>query len=387
MTVDATCGVAERVRELPSTLALSGHGPHLRLRRAWPRHREHVLVEYVDARGRAVAGQWIADSRRRAEVAHATSGSFDIPAAGVVLQPGGADRRLTNLAALAADRRTELLAHRPERRAVLRRSDPDGVTTYLKVVRPGARLARLVDRAALATEVASATGGRLRVPRLHHADHDRGVLQFEALAGTSLFDLPGGAGWSPAWAEVGTALTRFLDGPISDVGGDLDDHRASDEAAVARHWVQQATTFGLLPAIDVEAVLAPLADGEPERTGLLHRDLHDKQVLVAPDHPVGLLDLDTLAVGERALDIANLLVHLELRVLQGRRTAAEGAAAASAILRGVAPDGSTRHRIRAYATATRLRLAAVYAFRPAWRPIARTLLTRAVQASPGRGFP
>jgi len=350
------------------------------LNRAWPRHDGHVLVEYVDEAGRPVAGQWLADSRQRDVVARATIGSIDIPGAGIVLQRGGADRRLKALAPLVADGRCELLVHRPERRAVLRRCDLDGSTTYVKVARDRDRVAVLVERAERAAAVAAATRDRLRTPRLHHVDADRGVLELEELAGTSLFDLAAGAGWGRAWTETGRALTALHDGPIGDV--DLDVHRATDEAGVTCRWLDRAAAFGLLPAVDAEAILAPLIDGNPATTGLLHRDLHDKQVLVEPGRPVGLLDLDTLAVGERALDLANLVSHIELRVLQGRRTAAEGAAAAAALLRGAAPDTRTRHRIEAYAMATRLRLAAVYAFRPPWRPVALALLARAVHAPP-----
>ncbi len=364
---------------LPSVLVVPGDGHRLRLQRAWPRHDEHALIEYVDGAGRAVAGQWMADPQRRSEVARDTIGSIDLPGAGIVLQPGGADRRLRALAPLVAARGIELRAHRPERRAVLRRVEPDGRTSYLKVVRPGDRVVAFVDRAERAAEVAAATGGRLRVPRLGQVDHDRGVLELDELVGTSLFERAGGAGWSQAWAETGRALTRLHEGPIHGAG--LDVHTAADEADVAGRWVDRAAAFGLLPVVDVEALLAPLVAGVPGTSGLLHRDLHDKQVLVEPGQPVGFLDLDTLAVGERALDLANLVVHLELRVLQGRRTAAEGAAAAAALLGGAAPDALTRSRIRDYAVATRLRLAAVYAFRPAWRPVAGTLLERAVHPS------
>ncbi|WP_396134697.1 phosphotransferase [Cellulomonas sp. ATA003] len=49
----------------------------------------------------------------------------------------------------------------------------------------------------------------------------------------------------------------------------------------------------------------------------VHRDLHDKQLLVDGSGGIGLLDFDLAAAGEAALDLANLLVHLELRVHQG----------------------------------------------------------------------
>ncbi len=78
---------------------------------------------------------------------------------------------------------------------------------------------------------------------------------------------------------------------------------------------------------------------------MLHRDLHDKQVVVGAH--IGLLDLDTLAVGERALDLANALAHLELRVDQGLMTAAAAGVARRAFLEGADPDPETRERIPA----------------------------------------
>ncbi len=50
---------------------------------------------------------------------------------------------------------------------------------------------------------------------------------------------------------------------------------------------------------------------------LLHRDFFDKQVVVDADGRPGLLDFDTLAAGEAAVDVANMLVHLELRRCSG----------------------------------------------------------------------
>ena len=104
---------------------------------------------------------------------------------------------------------------------------------------------------------------------------------------------------------------------------------------------------------------------------MLHRDLHDKQVVVGAH--IGLLDLDTLAVGERALDLANALAHLELRVDQGLMTAAAARVARRAFLEGADPDPETRERIPAHLGVARLRLAGVYAFRPRWRALARAL--------------
>jgi aminoglycoside phosphotransferase (APT) family kinase protein len=106
----------------------------------------------------------------------------------------------------------------------------------------------------------------------------------------------------------------------------------------------------------------------------IHRDFYDKQIFVGDGGRPGLLDLDTLAAGEAALDVGNMMAHLELRSLQGAWTPIGAARAAAALLEGYAPVPALRGRIDAYADATRLRLAALYAFRPRWRHLSGELV-------------
>ncbi|WP_157937001.1 glycosyltransferase family protein [Geodermatophilus chilensis] len=100
----------------------------------------------------------------------------------------------------------------------------------------------------------------------------------------------------------------------------------------------------------------------PDPAVPLHRDLHDRQVLVAGDGSVGLLDFDLLAAGEPALDLANLLAHLSLRQRQG--LVADAAPLRAAVLEGYRPSSAVAARVPVHEATTRLRLAAVYAFRP-----------------------
>ncbi|MDP9398929.1 MAG: phosphotransferase, partial [Actinomycetota bacterium] len=148
-------------------------------------------------------------------------------------------------------------------------------------------------------------------------------------------------------------------------------------------WLAAAAAAGaLLPEVegaadDLLAELGAALGGPPARPTLLHRDLHDKQVLVgagasgAPS--LGILDADLAAIGEPALDLANLLVHLDLRAAQGTVPVATAQACVEAVLAGYDPDDEVRRRLPAYALATRLRLLGVYAFRPASAPPAAWL--------------
>jgi aminoglycoside phosphotransferase (APT) family kinase protein len=173
-------------------------------------------------------------------------------------------------------------------------------------------------------------------------------------------------------------------------------HDAAAEVAVLERWTGElAAHAGAGSPADAAArrarealprVAAALLDGPAGPLVAVHRDLHDKQLLVGDDGAVGLLDFDTLAAGEAALDVANLLVHLELRALQDACAPAVARAAANALLDAYAPGDALRARVRAYAQATRLRLACLYAVRPGPPGLVGELLSRLtpVPAAPRR---
>ena len=121
------------------------------------------------------------------------------------------------------------------------------------------------------------------------------------------------------------------------------------------------------------------------RLAPVHRDFHDKQVVVQEHGGIGVLDFDTLSLGEPAVDVANALAHFELRALQGICSMAAARAAASAFLEGYAPDGATAMRLQPYLDATRLRLACLYALRPAWRQVPESLIRSGRLAPRRRG--
>lgn len=369
--------MTDRLRH-PDRLAHPGTGAELTLLRAWPRGEWHVLLEFATPSGGRLAGQWFADAVRRAEVFAATRGAVDVPGHGVVLHPDGADRKLAALSGLVAWPGSRLLVHRPERRAVVLLTG-DGDRYYAKVLRPGADVALAGRLAALA----QALRGVADVPLVLDWPLGDGVLVQAELPGPTLYEAAE-AGSAPesvlvaGWERLGAALRLLHDAPRDGVAAGT--HDAADEEAVATRWLRAAAGYGLLPAVDVGALLTELRSGPPGPAGLLHRDLHDKQAVLQPGGRLGLLDLDTVAVGERALDVANVLVHLELRVAQRVLPRPLARSARAAFLAGLDPDDATLARVPAYERATRLRLAGVYAFRPRWRGLARALL-----AATGRG--
>lgn len=355
----------------------SPRGRTLRLTRAWPRADDHLLVEYRDGES-TVAGQWFADPLRLQAVARQTAAVAPglvtvVGDTGVVLQAQGADRRLTTLAATVGQSGVELVAHRPERRAVVRVSG-GGDTTYRKLSRPG-RLARPPDGRSV---------HGVRVPTVVAHEPDAGITELTELPGRTLYELLGDTTATDgevfvAFRAAGKSLATLH---AAEPGPHLPRHDAGAEWGVVERWVEQAQIHGALPPdasaparSALERLRATLLgrDGGAPAT-LVHRDLHDKQMLVAGDEEVGVLDLDTLAVAEPALDVANLCVHLELRVLQRWCPPARAAAARAGLLDGYRPTPSVRDGLDAYAAATRLRLACVYAFRPHWSSVVPCLL-------------
>jgi aminoglycoside phosphotransferase (APT) family kinase protein len=328
---------------------LGTHG--LQLRRAWPRDENHLLLE-AGRDASTVAGQWFASGQRAAEVARKTPGAEQLGR--VVLQPGGADRRLTGLRSLLDREAAELVAHRPERRAVVRLPSGPTSLTYAKVVRP-------TVLAAVAQTTHAAAALPVRTPAVLEVDEEVSAVVTAALPGRTLHDLLATPAAAAACRAAGRALAQLHRAPVP---SGLPRHEDADERAVVRRWQQLAQLHGLaaafaLPEPDVGAATA---DQDEELT-LIHRDFHDKQVVVADDGEVGVLDFDLMALGSPLVDLANFLVHLELRVLQG--LVADAAPLRTAVLQGYGASDAQVSALPRYERVTWERLAAVYAFRPA----------------------
>lgn len=296
----------------------------LALRRAWPRGADELLLDLVGPDG-AVAARWTATG-------------------GLRLHRHGADEKMPALAAMLAEPGVELLSHRPGRRAVLR--TPLG---YAKVVPPR-------KHAGLWAAARRAERLPVRTPAVVAADPVRGVVVTAALPGRSLHQVLADRGPEAVEAcrAAGRLLARIHEVPV----GSLPGHGPAEELAVCRRWQDWARAYGLSPAHPAPPVPVP---PEPVRPVLLHRDLHDRQLLISSDGEPGVIDFDLMATGDPALDLANLLVHLELRERQGVVEAA--APLIAAVLDGYAPAAAVRRSLPFYRATAWNRLAGVYAFR------------------------
>ncbi len=242
---------------------------------------------------------------------------------------------------------------------------------FAKIVQPK-RLPTILAAARAASEV----GGRpFATPEPVNIDQTAGVVVWSALSGRSLYALLGSEDMIEAARAAGRALKALHQAPHTEANS----YSAQNEVAMLQRWIERATTFAperrdQLVAAALPVFRALLAGSSPPT--LLHRDFYDKQVFVADDGSIGLLDFDTLACGEAALDLANALVHFDLRAQQGRCTAEQAEAAKAALIDGYQPEVATRQRIAVYDAAVRLRLLCVYTFRPQWRTTVAPLLDR-----------
>lgn len=306
------------------------------VRRAWPGKRGAVVFEFFDDEGRLCAGEVRADSSvKRAAF--------------------GEDSKLPALAGvLAKNPGARLLVHRLGRRAVLRTD-----SSFVKVVRSG-KAEGIAAASATVAELAPQAG--LRAAQVLAADDS--TVCFSPVAGSPILAADSEAEIRKGWTALLEALPAFQ--RLCPPG--LGTYDAAAEAATLDAWCEKVQSYGwgslpsdtLLAAVErVKSQLAATADEHL----LLHRDLHDGQLLF-DGQSIGVLDLDTAAFGEAALDWGNLLAHLYLRAMQGQISERLAEELAGFTARAALDAGVSLTRLDAYAQAAALRLVFVYRFRP-----------------------
>lgn len=328
-------------------------GEEWAIERAWPASGNRAAVPIEAHRGgEARGGYWSAE-------------------AGVRVLPRGEDPRLPGLAAVAAA--GEIVSHRPGKRAVVRLDDG----TFAKVVRPG-RAGGVIEAHTSAGLFAHA----LSVPRIVPRDFPAGdVVCFSPLDGAT-FSRLGASGSAADWAAAWRGWSSAWSGTVAaaDATG-LPAHGADDEASVLVDWAERADLLlgggdRVRRAAGIVADEVAAVAGAPE--ALAHRDLHDKQLLWSPDSGIGLIDLDTCARADPALDLGNLSAHADLAVRLGNWAPARGRVAQTAIGEAADALGVGPERLSAWRRAARFRVACVHLLRPASRRAAHDDLGRLV---------
>lgn len=367
-------------------------GRLLTVRRAWADDGRGLPLELTDHS----PGQ---------DTALLRAGRLDPATGEATVFEAGTDPRLPGLSrVLAAHSGAVVVSHRPGRRAVVRTRDDDGTAHFVKIVRPG-RAARLLA----AIERSDAFTGPFRTATVLAVGDD--TVTFSELPGQLLHDgLPVADGtWRRAWhetlaawsaavrssrlqagaaepepsgAETPSAETHSAENSSPEVRGPEvhgpEVHGPEAEAAVLLTWGERADAVDPAGARTrgraITAARRELARlGEVERPALIHRDLHDKQILWSAGEAPALLDVDTATLGDPALDAANLRAHATWRELQGIWSAEQAEVVREEIDRAAAGLNLRPEALSAYESGTITRLACVYAFRPRWREAAQRL--------------
>lgn len=357
--------------------------------RAWPSGEVEddgarvVRLEGRDTRGRVRAGT----------VSVLVEDSWSVVRAEIA--PPGRDHGLPGLPDAAAE--GQVVVHRLGRRAVVRTGD-----RFVKVVRPhtveavatATRTGRVLARAAgfdapTVLDPTRIDGEAGSGPGSGKESRGGGRVDQSVLPGTSAHEAGGSAApgdWDRWWHDWSVRWPDLTGADTTDVPG-LTVHGPEQEVVTLRRWVDQVVALRVLDGLgerlreESEAAVEALREDPGPRSRVSHRDLHDKQIFFGGPRP-GLLDFDTVALAEPALDLANLAVHVRLRSAQGLWSPWHRDRALSAVAEVVTRLDVPDHRLAAYSEATRLRLVCVYAMRPRWHRLAVSLLLREPVAVP-----
>ena len=202
--------------------------------------------------------------------------------------------------------RVTVAAYRPTERAVLRIADGEHAW-YAKLVRPD-ETADLVRR----HELLASFG--LPVPELVGYDVDQGLVIMAELGGPTMRDLVKSD--APRWPTPHA---------LADLVRRIRCVEATDLTAM-RHRLRDgphhtALLASVLPAerdrlARLDEQLQDALDEAAQREPVfVHGDLHERQLVVAGDRIVGLLDIDECGTGDPVDDVAVPVAHLRYRAL------------------------------------------------------------------------
>lgn len=254
----------------------------------------------------------------------------------------------------------QVLRHRPGSRVVVRVGSGPRVRYVKLLSRKGYR--RAVETFAALRELAPSHG--LALPDETWESEAAlvsspvpGVALSDRLRGDPRVDLPALVGWVSRLASTNA--------PSKLGARTLEDERHSTLTMLRRgSWILPELT-------EVAARVAKLEVPRWEGAGLVHTDFHDKQIFVSGDR-IRVLDCEGMRRGPCAIDVANFVEHLHLRARQHPQQASALETLAAEFLAG----SGSRPPPQEFAiarTLVRARLAGVYALRPAWHALARTL--------------
>lgn len=259
---------------------------------------------------------------------------------------------------------SELLGYRPERRAVFRvralHADGSSSRAVWKFYRRGQ--AERVAGVAAALRPALHDSGFLTWPEA--ISPEDGAIAYALRDGETLHRLTE-AGWASEsdYAAAGELLRRLHSADTGAVRGALPVFTGEDEVAIVERW-RRAMKKGGLEASGVlgkgVARLGELLPDCPRPSCPVHRDFYQKQLLVHPwTREMALIDIDTIAMGPPEVDLANMLVHIDLAVVSGQIREEEGSNFGQAFLCGYGLMSGAGRGLGFFEYSTALRLLAL----------------------------
>ncbi|MFT7620578.1 MAG: aminoglycoside phosphotransferase (APT) family kinase protein, partial [Planctomycetota bacterium] len=261
----------------------------------------------------------------------------------------------------------ELISWRPGRRAVVK-VKREGDVVYRKLL-PHKKLGRAVSKLSTLAD-ASPDVGKL-FPRLVHVDQVSGFFDLEEIRGESLHVQLMRNEYSQLSA-AGVAVAAFHGISTKQV---LPTCKPEDLAG----WLERTSAFFPQYADDLRKIHDGLPEGAQSHLGVLHGDLHDKNIIVNEGHAT-IIDVDGVAIGPRARDVGNMMAHLQLRGFQLglddeviRDCHADFVRGYQEVRRPLNFDEVEGETERAT-----FRLICVYLFRRQWQEVARRLMRRAL---------
>lgn len=281
-----------------------------------------------------------------------------------------ADSRLGLSALLRASqsaRQCRVLAYRPGRRMVVRRT-VNGADHVLKGY-PAGKASTASSRLILLDRALS--GAPLKAPSHLRFLDEYGCIEMPWIEGRRLEILASAAS---AFDRIGRSIRSMQQS--GEAHTPLPRHDRAAELDVLEERRRRLGLVSAEPPADWPALAARLEEAKNAVSAtpavLCHRDLHDGQFLHA-ERDILLLDADLLCLAEPELDIANLVAHLALRQLQdpARVRQKDVDACARKLLRGYnrSEDPEFWARLRWYQASAFARLALVYDLRPRWKPL------------------
>lgn len=274
-----------------------------------------------------------------------------LPGLRLLHDPAWAAEQLRNLG-LDPAARVSLVAHRLAKRAVLRIEGTHG-THYarLRPVTSGSGQVAFDRHKSLWSALDGTTG--LTIPRPLRFDPELGLALYSSVGGTT----------PVFWGLSGFRATRDIANALCILQSlriEAEEHRAADELAILTAWADRTAEVFPDLAGRLQDQLRRLTDDllalQPLPPVSCHRDLHEGQILLQ-EGSVGLLDFDTLRLGDPALDVGNLQAHL---LLAGFHEGASRRAFLNAM--DYALPHLSLQRIGIWRRAALLRLAMIYRF-------------------------